>query len=675
MRSARIVATISAGVLTAGLLVLPSAVASPTWLADTPTLAQESTYVSPGQMAFAPDGTAVAVWDEPDGGHSVVRTASRPAGGVWSASEPLSGALLESSGAALAIDAAGNAVAAWTSFDDDTFTNATIYVAERPAGGSWATPVALSDGLTQVVGVRLAVTPGGAATAVWLRRDSTNRIQAATRAPGGAWPLPADAVYLSTAGYNADSPDVAVDPNGNLVAVWQKIAGTGGGIYKIEGAVRPAAAVDWTDPQDLSEAGSFTATQPHVVIDGSGLATAIWQQTTSTRTLIQSATRPAGDVASWSARKDLSAPDTDGAAPQLSADADGNVTAVWGESTGGMGSTYRIRTSTRAQASADWSAAITLGTGLGTVSFPSDGPAVAVAADGSAAATWLNRDMALNTTVEGAARTKAGTWTPLTTLSTPTSGSSSAMVAIDYDGDAAAMWLEVFSNYQIKSRVLDGAGPVVTPPTVSSTGTVGQPMAFSAAAADAWSGPALISWSFGDGTDASGASVMHTYAAPGSYQVTVTATDGVGNSTSRGGTTVVQAAPVTSTPTPTPTPSPTPTSTPTVSPVPKPVLSKLSLTKTRIHAVGAVGTGLPKKTKLKLTLNVEALVRVRVKAISPDGPSRAFNTTLPAGSSAVPLSARIDHTKMPPGRYKVVVKAHNASGSSAKKVLHLKIVG
>jgi len=108
---------------------------------------------------------------------------------------------------------------------------------------------------------------------------------------------------------------------------------------------------------------------------------------------------------------------------------------------------------------------------------------------------------------------------------------------------------------------------------------------------------------------------------------------------------------------------------------PLPVLSDLSLTNTQIHSVGAVGTGLPKRTKLKLTLNAAALVRIRVKAISPYGLSRAFNATLPAGASAVTFSARVDGTKLPPGGYKVVVKAHNADGSSAKKILRLKIVG
>jgi len=109
--------------------------------------------------------------------------------------------------------------------------------------------------------------------------------------------------------------------------------------------------------------------------------------------------------------------------------------------------------------------------------------------------------------------------------------------------------------------------------------------------------------------------------------------------------------------------------------VPEPVLSHLSLTEPRIHAVGVTGTGLPRRTHLELTLNVDSLVRIRVKAIDPYAPRRAFNVELPAGASSVPISARVDGTKMPPGGYQVVVKAHNSVGSSDKEYLRLKIVG
>jgi len=106
-----------------------------------------------------------------------------------------------------------------------------------------------------------------------------------------------------------------------------------------------------------------------------------------------------------------------------------------------------------------------------------------------------------------------------------------------------------------------------------------------------------------------------------------------------------------------------------------PQLSELSLTERAIHAVGVTGTGLPKKTHLLLTLSEPSLVRIRVKDTDPYGLSRAFNVDLPAGAADVPISARVDGTKLPPGKYRVVVKAHSSNGSSDKLYLRLRIVG
>ena len=106
-----------------------------------------------------------------------------------------------------------------------------------------------------------------------------------------------------------------------------------------------------------------------------------------------------------------------------------------------------------------------------------------------------------------------------------------------------------------------------------------------------------------------------------------------------------------------------------------PQLSDLSLPEPAIHAVGVTGTGLPKKTHLLLTLSEPSLVRIRVKDTDPYGLSRAFNVNLPAGAADVPISARVDGTKLPPGKYRVVVKAHSSNGSSDKLYLRLRIVG
>jgi hypothetical protein len=107
----------------------------------------------------------------------------------------------------------------------------------------------------------------------------------------------------------------------------------------------------------------------------------------------------------------------------------------------------------------------------------------------------------------------------------------------------------------------------------------------------------------------------------------------------------------------------------------EPVLSNLNLTYPAIHAVGVKGTHLPRTTHLLLTVQADALLRVRLKDTNPYGISRAFNVDITAGQNAVPITARVDGTKMPPGRYKVVVKAHNSAGSSDRFRLNLKIVG
>jgi hypothetical protein len=63
-----------------------------------------------------------------------------------------------------------------------------------------------------------------------------------------------------------------------------------------------------------------------------------------------------------------------------------------------------------------------------------------------------------------------------------------------------------------------------------------------AAASDRVSTPA-ITWSFGDGTGASGAAVSHAYAASGAYTVTITATDAAANSASESRSILIARAP------------------------------------------------------------------------------------------------------------------------------------
>ncbi|HYR28759.1 MAG TPA: PKD domain-containing protein, partial [Thermoanaerobaculia bacterium] len=68
--------------------------------------------------------------------------------------------------------------------------------------------------------------------------------------------------------------------------------------------------------------------------------------------------------------------------------------------------------------------------------------------------------------------------------------------------------------------------PVLSDVSIPSTAQAGQPVSFSAGASDLNHDPVTATWTFGDGWTATGWALTHTYAAPGEYIVTVTASDG-----------------------------------------------------------------------------------------------------------------------------------------------------
>ncbi len=72
------------------------------------------------------------------------------------------------------------------------------------------------------------------------------------------------------------------------------------------------------------------------------------------------------------------------------------------------------------------------------------------------------------------------------------------------------------------------AGPVVAVHASAFAVDAGSPVRLTATLVSSGMPPVTFAWSLGDGATASGANVTHTFASPGSYVATVTATDGAG---------------------------------------------------------------------------------------------------------------------------------------------------
>jgi PKD repeat protein len=88
---------------------------------------------------------------------------------------------------------------------------------------------------------------------------------------------------------------------------------------------------------------------------------------------------------------------------------------------------------------------------------------------------------------------------------------------------------------QMRAVAYDAGPPIALATNAPATATVGEPVAFTSTFVDLWSGlgAGQPTWSFGDGTPTVGsANVTHTFSAPGSYTVTLTASDAFGNTTS-----------------------------------------------------------------------------------------------------------------------------------------------
>jgi predicted enzyme related to lactoylglutathione lyase len=121
----------------------------------------------------------------------------------------------------VAVDLNGNAVFLWQRFDGIL---SRVQARARTAAGTLSPTQTLGDTGTSIpLGSHLAVDPQGNAVAVWEHREGTavccTRVEARVRSADSTLGL---TQFLSPADQVGSEPAVAVDPNGNAFAVWKE---------------------------------------------------------------------------------------------------------------------------------------------------------------------------------------------------------------------------------------------------------------------------------------------------------------------------------------------------------------------------------------------------------------------------------------------------------------------
>ena len=643
------------------LMAAPAVPAAPMWL--TPAkLSMSGHSAERPQVATDAQGDAIAVWERFNGSAKVLESSVRVAGSSWQPPLTLSSGEQEASSPRVALDSHGDAVVAWEGYDAKSKEYAVEVAVKSGLGGSWQPPTTLSLlGVKMEPPPKLAVDPQGGAVAIWQREEKT--VEASSRPAGGSWQPPET---LSSTAEAQHSAQVAVDAAGNATAVWEE---RGPGEVLIDAASKPLGG-KWQVGTALSASGG-NANEPRVAVDAQGDATAVWERFNvgESEEVIEEAGRPAASGA-WGMPVALTRHVLGVGEPgnqEVAIDAHGNAVVVWGRY---HGVHETIEAAEGPISSPSWSPAVVLsGPGVSA----EEAPQVGVDGQGNAIVVW-ERSNGTNNIVEAASGTSSsGSWQPPVTLSAAGEDALEPQVALDAQGNAAAIWRRNDgTSYIAEAEGLDAAGPQLNSLSIPSAGTVGQALTFSVSPLDVWSTLATTGWTLGDGTSQTGTSITHAYGLPGPYTVTVTSTDALGNVTSTSAALSISGPAV-----------PAPVA-PTITGA---RLSHQRFRVSRRATAISARLSVPQGTSFRFTLSEAARLQITFTSSAPGLRSGrrclAPTTTLrrhharrctrtitlgtltrghePAGTDTVAFSGRIGSRALAPGAYKATLTA-NAGG-------------
>jgi hypothetical protein len=188
-----------------------------------------------------------------------------------------------------AVDAQGHTLAVWEQFDGERFN---IWANRKALGGGWGVAQLIeTDNAGSAYNPRVAVDSQGNAVAVWQQFDGAHsRIAANRYVVGTGW---SKARWIDTPNtLDAHAPQVSFDSQGNAVAVWQHKRGQRTRIA----ANRMVAGAGWGLAAPI-ESGNGFASAPHFAVDAQGHLMALWQLQGSKDTTVHTTRYLAG--AGW----------------------------------------------------------------------------------------------------------------------------------------------------------------------------------------------------------------------------------------------------------------------------------------------------------------------------------------------------------------------------------------
>lgn len=480
-------------------------------------------------LAISPDGGTTTAWTMPpeNGGGATAYAQRTPAGGVPAPAVEVSPPGVASIVASVAATASGTTLVLALDYRELAIRLTTL-----AADGSVTASRIVAGGLDSPLddGIALAADDDGDALVTWVAEDPDGDARLYARriaADGTAGTL----LNLAEGGEETEA-QAAFAPDGSARVVW---VDAGDATPRVSG-VRLSADGERDGAVETISSTGGAASAPSLSTSAAGVV-ASWIEFADDAHALRVAPLPgSGPVAGASQpiAADVMSSSPQSAASVLLAD-DGSLTAAWS----GLDATRTALT--------QWMRTLSPSGALGPV-FALSGPTPANRFDqwprlvrgvgGERYAFWVRRAPggSVHDELQGRSIAADGTLGPVTSVTSTlvpanvpvyTAGSDAA-------GDLAVGWLnrrgvEETLLIDWATATLDRSGPLVTADATGSA-RVGEPASFSASASDR-SGIVGYRWQFGDGAGADGPAATHAYAAAGSYEASVTVTDGAGHTT------------------------------------------------------------------------------------------------------------------------------------------------
>ena len=276
----------------------------------------------------------------------------------------------------IAVNAAGDAFAVWVQSDG---TRNNIWSTRYIAGYGMNTPTLIeTNDAGTAVAPQIAIDSQGNALAVWYQSDGArNNIWANRYTIGSGWGARTLIETIDTG--SAIRPQLAIDTQGNALAVWEQWDGAHSNIWANR---YTADSATWGTAVLIETNNAGDAFVPQIVFDENGTAMAVWEQSDGTRHNIW-ANRYTVVTDSWGTAVLIETNDAGSASmPQIAIDRSGNALAVWEQTDGPRDNIWANRYSITTKS---WGTAVLLETGDGHAANPD----IAIDSNGNALAGWV----------------------------------------------------------------------------------------------------------------------------------------------------------------------------------------------------------------------------------------------------------------------------------------------